>query len=605
MCGIAGSINFRLNVNKIIEDLSHRGPDENGLFEDKNIQLVHTRLAIQDIKHGSQPFLLDDFIIVFNGEIYNHLEIREKYLRDFKFKTNSDTETLLYLYKKYKENLFKFIDGMFAFAIYDKKSKRLFLARDRAGKKPLYYYYNNNILVFASELNALKNQLNLMVDKESINFFLRTGFFWKNTPFKNVYELEPGSYMEIDTNFPEIQKKIKYFDISMVYKGNYLIHTEDEAILEIEKSLRKSIHNRMISSDVEVAAFLSGGIDSSLVVALAKEYKNLQTFTVKFEGMYDESPIASKIAKHLNVSNHIIEINLDNLKENVEEILLAYGKPFFDSSAIPSYYISKEVVKHTKVVLNGDGGDELFAGYRRYVPFQWNNFVKTIKALGKLYKILPPPKNKMSLYNYIYRLLKTINKTGLSFYLSLTTDIFEDVYEDFQTGYLSYLDSYINKILREEDLDYIQKLLILDFNILLPSDLLQKMDIATMKYSLEARSPFLSIYVIDTASRIDSSLKVKGITTKYILRKLASKYIPQEITNLPKRGFEIPLVKWIDNDLNKIIKHYVFDNAKFYPEFIPRKLIRGIYDREIKLAEDKRAKILWIVFALEVWGQTL
>lgn len=606
MCGIAGSINFKLDIKKVIKDLFHRGPDENGFFEQENIQLIHTRLAIQDIRHGSQPFILKDLIIVFNGEIYNHMEIRNKYLKEFRFKTNSDTETLIYLYKKYKEKLFNFVDGMFAFAIYDRKNKKLFLARDRVGKKPLYYYYDGKYFVFASELNALKNQLKLDIDKKALEFFLRIGFFWKNTPFKNVCELEPGSYIEIDIEDLKIRKS-KYFRIKDFYIENKknLISNENEAISFIEDSLKQSIYNRLVSSDVEVSAFLSGGIDSSLVVALAKEYKDLQTFTVKFEGMYDESPIASKIANYLGVPNYIIEINLDNLKEDIEEILLLYGKPFFDSSAIPSYYVSKEVVKHTKVVLNGDGGDELFAGYRRYVPFQWNNLIKAIKYFGNIYKILPPPKSKMSLYNYIHRLLKTLNKSGISFYLSLTTDIFEDVYEKLDNEYLNRLDKYINEILNEKNLEYIQNLLILDFDIILPSDLLQKMDIATMKNSLEARSPFLSIHMIETASKIDSSLKVRGKNTKYILRKLASKYLPNDIIHLPKRGFEVPLTKWVDNEFKNIIKHYVLDNPQFYIEFIPKNLIDQICNRKVKIAEDKRAKILWNVFTLEVWGQNL
>jgi len=607
MCGIVGSINFKLNKSKAFSDLLHRGPDGNGIFKDGNVQLLHTRLAIQDIKHGSQPFILGDLVIVFNGEIYNHKEIRENHLKEFRFRTNSDTETLICLYHKYRESLFDLIDGMFAFAVYDKKNKELFLARDRSGKKPLYYFYDGKHFVFASELNVLRRQLNPKIDGEALEFFLRTGFFWNNTPYENVYEIEPGSFLCISTRNLKILKRKKYFNIQDIYQKfsmENLITNEKEARLLVEQSLKKSVYNRLVSSDVEVSAFLSGGIDSSLVVALARKYKKLQTFTVKFEGMYDESKIASKIAKYLNVPNDIVEISLKNLEQDIEEILLSYGKPFFDSSAIPSYYVSREAAKHTKVVLNGDGGDELFAGYRRYVPFRYEKILNFLKLIASIYKTLPVPTEKMSLYNYLYRLLKTIGKSGLSFYLSLTTDIFEDIYENWSRNkYMEALNDYIVEILSLQGLDFVQKLLILDFNIILPSDLLQKMDIATMKNSLEARSPFLSVCMIEVAAKLNTSLKIKGRATKYILRKLASRYLPKDVVNLPKRGFEIPLVKWVDGKLKKIMKHYVLDKPVLYPEFVSQNLVSRVFNRELKIAEDKRAKILWNLFTLEVWGQ--
>jgi len=608
MCGIAGSINHKLLTKKVINLLKHRGPDGWGEFLEKNVHFLHTRLAIQDLKQGKQPYSWRNLVLVFNGEIYNHIELREKYLIEYRFKTQSDAETLLYLYHKFKKNLFNFIDGMYAFAIYDKEKNSLFLARDRSGKKPLYYFVEGNKFVFASELNVLKQVLNLSIDYEALEFFFRVGFFWKNTPYRKVFELDPGSYLIVDTKSGRILEYKKYFYIEDIYfkNKNYNLHNINEAVNYLEYSLSKAVYNRLISSDVEVGAFLSGGIDSSLIVAMACKYKSIKAYTVKFEGLYDESSIAKKISTHLGIEHTIIEIDFGDLENNIEKILTSYGKPFSDSSAIPSYYISKEASKFLKVILNGDGGDELFGGYRRYVPFQFS-WIKNLKFLRTFIKVLPKPKEKTSKYNFIHRLFRLLNKNGLNFYLSFTTDIFEDVFSEWNANnhYFKNLDNFINNILNLPNLDLIQKLLILDFNILLPADLLQKMDIATMQNSLEARSPFLSIYLIEAASKISSNLKIKGFTTKYILRKIAEKYLPREIIKQPKRGFEVPLIRWVDKNLKDIIIDYVLIYPQWYTYFIPKKFIEKIYERKIPIAEDKRAKIIWNLFSLEVWGQNL
>lgn len=598
MCGISGTINYKkieLDVNLIKKALYHRGPDEQNHCEFNNTLLVHTRLSIQDILHGQQPFSYEEFTIVFNGEIYNHIELREEYLAGFNFETLSDTETLLILFSKYKEKMLNLLDGMFAFAILDKKNHTTFLARDRAGKKPLYIYKDNNKIMFSSELNAIKAiNSNLKINENSVNAYLRTGIYFKeNTIYKNVQQLEAGHYCIIDTNSLKVRKE-RYFNI-LDYYSKPVERTFEESLSEVDSLLHKSVKSRLESSDIEVGAFLSGGIDSSLIVAIASEYKkDLKTFTVSFEGGYDESSLAKQTAKKYNTKHNELPVSL-NLKEDIEKILLNYGQPFMDSSAIPSYYVSQEAKKHVSVILNGDGADELFGGYRRYVPMQ-NNWLEIAKKISFLLKVIPKPHNKQSKYNYIYRLLSMASKDGLDFYLSATSNIYEDIYKFENNDVLSDMDNFI----KSTSLNGLSKMLYLDFNILLYSNLLTKMDIATMVHSLEGRSPFLSKYMLEFAPTISNDYKINGKTTKYILRELSKEYLPQDIVTQPKRGFEVPIKKWVENDL----RDNIFDNISsdcYAENFIDRKFINNVLNKKINISDERRSRILWNMYTLEVW----
>jgi asparagine synthase (glutamine-hydrolysing) len=557
MCGIAG-FNFKIDKEAVFNALHHRGPDERGEFSDEFFSFFHTRLSIRDISNGHQPFRFNEYVIIFNGEIYNHLALRDE-LKEFNFKTNSDTETLLYLYIKYKEKMFEKIDGMFAFAIYNTKTKKLFLARDRAGKKPLFIYKKGQKFAFASEINVFKF-LNLSIDEEDIKFFLTFGFC--ESGFKEIKEFPAGSFGILDKEL-----KIKsYFDINFCKKYSF-----KESVSLADELLEKSVKNRLFSSDVEVGAFLSGGIDSSLIVAKASEFKKLKTFTVRFDGSYDESTLAKKVAEKYNTEHYTIDIDIDLTK--IKKIISSYGKPFFDSSAIPSYFVSKKAREYVKVVLNGDGADELFAGYRRYVPLFYH--------LDKIAKFLPNITGyDRGIRYFLDRLIRASKASGGKWYNILLNDLF-------------WIDGVkvkkFDEFVRSLKLNNFNKLLFLDFKYNLDKDLLMKMDIATMQNSLEARSPFLSKYFLETAFCMDG--KIRAFKTKAILRELAKKYLPNEIVYAKKRGFEVPLKRWMFEDLRDV----VFDTLKqgFYKNFI---------DIDIeKLKGDRGAKVLYLLFSLEVW----
>jgi asparagine synthase (glutamine-hydrolysing) len=583
MCGIAG-FNFKLDKNDILKKLFHRGPDEQNELKIDDFHFFHTRLSIQDISKGHQPFRYKNYLIIFNGEIYNHLALRDE-LEEFKFSTNSDTETLLYLYIKYQTDMFKKIDGMFSFVIYDINKKTLFLARDRAGKKPLYIYQKGEKFAFSSEINVFKF-LNLTVDEDDIKLFLSTGFC--ESGYKEIKEFPAGCYAFYNGKL--ILEK--YFDIFDIYNQPKISNLE-EALNLVENCLEKSVKNRLFSSDVEVGAFLSGGIDSSLIVAKASEFTKLKTFTVRFKGQFDESNLAGLVAKKYNTNHTIIDIEMD-VRNNIEKIILNYGKPFFDSSAIPSFFVSKEARKHLKVILNGDGADEIFAGYRRYVPIanKWDRLAKKFKFI--LPFLTPESRGKVM---FIYRLIRASSKTGIEWYNTLLNDLFVDIYR-FESEKIEKIDKFIKEI----KLDNFEKLLYADFELNLKEDLLVKMDIATMSNSIEGRSPFLSKYFLELAPKLDKTFKINKTYTKFILRELAKKYLPNELITAPKRGFEIPLTNWVNNELNEIIMDYL--NHGFYKNFIDERVIKNIIEKKMKIPEDRRAKILYLLFTLEVWRKS-
>lgn len=600
MCGIAGSINHTCPEAVYTDRLFHRGPDAQHVFVDSatRVSLAHTRLSIIDIAHAHQPMHYQSFTLVYNGEIYNFQELRQN-LQEFDFQTDSDTEVLLYLYVKYRESMFEMIDGMFAFALLDRECHRLFLARDRAGKKPLYFTKQGESFYFASELNALRALVDVGIDEEAIAGYVRSGLFFRNqTAYSGVEALENGHWMSVDLQTLEISRQA-YWRIEEPYALPKVSDLESGILAELDARLEKSVKDRLLSSDLEVGAFLSGGIDSSLVVAMASKYRErLKTFTVRFEGGYDEAPLARLVAQKYHTDHTELQVSM-NLKEDIETILLCYGQPFFDSSCIPSYYVSQAAKEHVSVILNGDGADELFGGYRRYVPFA-NGMMKVARALSCLAGILPKPQDKKSRYNYLYRLLQMgASKSHLSLYLRATTDI----WEQYETALLKKepddFESRISELMAGSHSE-LSQMLMLDFQLILFGDLLPKMDIATMAHSLEGRSPFLSKYLLEFAPRLPDTMKIHQTTTKYALRKLAESYLPPELIHQPKRGFEVPLKAWVEDELKENIQD-LLQQGCYAESFVQRTFIDALLANKAAVPAEKRAKMLWNLYALEVW----
>ena len=605
MCGIAGAVNFNLSKHIIHATMLHRGPDEQDDYVDRNVNFYHLRLSILDIAGGKQPMHLGErYTIVFNGEIYNHQELRKQF--NIEGKTSSDTETLLLLYQRFGTGFLQYLDGMFALAIHDKEKNTVFIARDRAGKKPLYYYKDEEKIIFASELNCLKGLLPLQIEENNFYHYLRLGTFYRKfTPYKNVTELEAGSFAVIDCATLELQKT-RWWDIHNFYlKENG--DSFEKALGYVDDSLHTSIKRRLESSDLEVGCFLSGGIDSGLATAIASEYKNnLKTFTVSFNGEYNEAPLARLVAEKYNTEHTEINITFADLEDDLEKILTNYGEPFFDSSAIPSYYVSREAKKYLTVIINGDGADELFGGYRRYVPFSKYDFFKKNRLVKNgaafIKRLMPHSDDKRSKYNYLYRLASLASKSHLDIYLSAGVDIFEDFENNITAGY-----DYLDPIKKDFDriagsrLSGLKKIMNMDFDTNLLNDLLVKMDIATMANSLEGRSPFLSKELLEYVPGLNDKYKINGSTTKFLLRNLAKKYLPAQLINQPKRGFEIPLKNWVNGQLKNIMNDYLTAPGCLHKNLIQPGFVKNLLDNKVKIPQEKRAKILWTLFSMEVW----
>jgi asparagine synthase (glutamine-hydrolysing) len=605
MCGIAGAVNFNLSHDTINATMHHRGPDEQGNYASGRVNFFHLRLSILDITGGKQPMHLDGrYTIIFNGEIYNNNELRKQF--NIQGTTSSDTETLLLLYRRFGAGLLNHLDGMFVFAIHDKEKNTVFIARDRAGEKPLYYYNDREKIVFASELNCLNEMLPLQMEETHFYHYLRLGTFYREfTPYKKVTELKAGSYLIIDCDTLQISEN-RWWNIHDFYlKENNDFF--ERSVDTVEAFFHTSVKRRLESSDLEVGCFLSGGIDSGLATAIASEYNhNLKTFTVSFDGEYNEAPLAKLVANKYNTLHTEISISFNNLKEDLEKILCNYGEPFFDSSAIPGYYVSREAKKYLTVIINGDGADELFGGYRRYVPFsKYDFFKKNLLVKGGasfIKKLMPLSDNKRSKYNYLYRLASLASKSHLDIYLSAGVDIFEDFENNINANedYLKSIQKDFEQIAHSK-LSGLKKIMNMDFDTNLFSDLLVKMDIATMANSLEGRSPFLSKELLEYVPGMNDRYKINRGTTKYLLRHLAKKYLPETLVNQPKRGFEIPLKNWVNGQLKDMMHDYIGSSTSLNKKLINQLFVTNLLDNKIKISQEKRAKILWTIFSMEVW----
>ena len=599
MCGIFGTINLPVaNPQKILDALAHRGPDASGRWQSQNVRFFHTRLAVQELSDGgAQPMQHQHLVVVFNGEIYNHLALRKKF--NLACTSGSDTETLLHLYEKMGAQMLDELDGMFAFAIADTRVRKLLLARDRAGVKPLYVYQSGAQLAFSSELGALQTALGLLVDERTVGQFLAFGYFPGYTsPYQCVEKVLPGQFYLVDYEHFEVKKTFWWRAESF-----YLQPTKmplADACAQTELYLQTAVDRRLQASDREVGVFLSGGIDSGLVTAMAAQRQaKLQTFTVSMpaNAAFDEAPLARQVAERYNTRHTQIEISFENLSHDLESILGRYGEPFADSSAILSFYVAKEAKKHVTVVLNGDGADELFAGYRRYVPFAHIDFANlppwSRAVAQKVQNTLPPPNGKRNAYDFGYRLLELLKTTGLQQYLAATTDLFEP-------NLLAPNHHFADPSTR---LTALQRMQLLDFEHLLPNDLLPKIDIATMAHALEARSPFLSKELLEFAPTLADAHKIKGLTTKYVLRKIAQKYLPEQIVNQPKRGFEIPLKDWVNGPLKPIMYDYL-SCPKLVGRLVEPQIIEALLQNNApREAPEKRARLLYALFCVEVWYQ--
>jgi asparagine synthase (glutamine-hydrolysing) len=560
MCSILGYYNTPLsykeikNYNKL---LSHRGPDNSDLkeykFRDKKLYLGHNRLSIQDLSsNANQPMENEKFVIVFNGEIYNHLEIRKELKRDFK--THSDTETLLFAFSEFGiKNTINKLNGMFAIALFDKKNQKLYLIRDRVGIKPLFWSFRGGEFVFASELKAFKDK---KIDENSKIKFLVLGYTPNDkTYYKDIYKLKPAHILEFDGKNIKIKK---YWDLP----ERKIDISFNEAVEEVEYLLKDSIKKRLLS-DVEVGSFLSGGVDSSVVTAIMSKIstKQIKTFSIGFnQKEYNEASFAKNIANYLNTNHNEYYFDIQDLINLIDKIVDIYDEPFGDASALPTLILSEFTKKEVSVALSGDGGDELFLGYDRYF-FTDNYYYKFKKLpfkniLSEIFKLFPNDKlNKLSYP------LKHLTKENLYAVINTALKPWEirEILDKENSTFLE-LAEYKGEFESIEDFSRY------DFYRYIPDDILTKVDRASMKYALEVRVPILDHRIVEFAYSLPQNIKLtKG--AKSILKEIVYKYIPKELIDRPKKGFGVPLKIWFRNELKNRIFEKIKNNKELKRRF--------------------------------------
>ena len=608
MCSIIG-FNFKSNNNKIFEVTNHRGPDNTGVLEVNHWTFGHNRLSIVDHNPlSNQPFISEcgRYVIVFNGEVYNHDEIREKLKSKYNFKTSSDTEAILYAYIEYGENCLDDFRGMFAFAIYDKLEDKLFCARDRLGIKPFVYYAKNGKFIFGSEIKVILEALETKPDinQEAIAQYLHYLYVpYPNTIFEDIMKLPPAHSLTFQNGKIEIKK---YWDIEE-FKDKNIDLSENEIITSLDNLLDESVKMRMIA-DVELGSFLSGGIDSSMILYYMNKHssKQINTYTLGFEGAskYNETSDAKIMSDYFNTNHTEIIIN-PNAAELLPKMVSHFDEPFGNPTALLIHELTKETKKLATVALAGDGGDEIFGGYPRYEAILIADKLKKIpKSLFKLVSFFTDLIPESSSGNHKLRRIKTFVNS-----LSKNED---EMYEDW-IGYFN--DNELNKLFKEykpykhivKDIwnnqnynDGILKSSIVDLKTFLPNNLLNYGDAMSMANSFEVRFSLIDHKVIEFMTSIDTKYRVKDGKTKYLMKKILEGKIPDSIINKPKLGLNPPMGIWLKKDLKIFIDDYlskksVEKRALFNYDYIKQ----IIYEHNTNKRD--RSLYIWALIVLEEW----
>ena len=637
MCGITGLILSdgviqKHNLSNMITSLSHRGPDSNGIWinENQNFGIGHTRLSILDLSSaGSQPMHSKNnrYIISFNGEIYNHLDIRldlKKEYPSLEFVGSSDTETILACIEKWGlSKSLKKMKGMFAIALWDKKKEELKLARDRFGEKPMYYGWIKNAFYFGSELKPIKNNpyFNLEIDRNALTQFIKYSYIPQPlTIYKNIKKLKPGFILKVNA-----KKNIlfeKYWSLNNLTKSTPKINSnlnENNAILNLEKKIQESVESQKLS-DVPIGAFLSGGIDSSLIVSMMQLNSNtsINSFTIGFDQkLYNEARFASKVAKHLKTNHTELYVSENEVRNIIPMIPNIYDEPFADSSQLPTYLVSELARSKVKVALSGDGGDELFGGYNRYFQApKWYNIPKPFKFIGAEVLDFLSPNQLQILYNILKPILpKSLRSSNPINHLTKIMDIFKcnsewEVYDSLVSLCHNSSDIVINNadLFKSKDnfpinishLSYEEKMMYLDISTYLTDDILCKVDRAAMSVSLETRAPFLDYNLVEFAWNLPLDMKIRNGEGKWILKQILKRYIPNKLIDRPKMGFGIPMEFWLRGPLKDWAEHLLDKNNIVNDGFFNYEKIKILWDEHISEKKNHQY-VLWNILVFQSW----
>ncbi len=621
MCGICGYISLKKVdndiLNKMNDSMAHRGPNDQGIqqfrFGKYNIGFAQRRLAILDLSElGHQPMysISGKSLITYNGEVYNYQYLQKELLNNsVKLRSKCDTEVILELYEKYGVECIKHFNGMFAFAIYDFQKNEVIIGRDRFGKKPLYYFYDENSkdFVFASSLQPIMMfpGFERKINTDSLYQFFYYGYICEpNSIFQNVYKLEPGSTLQLKLNDFSIEKRSYWNIYDIFYRNSFnLIEDYAEAKGRLKEILIEAVRQRMIA-DVPIGTFLSGGIDSTLVTAIAQSMsgKKINTYSIGFyEKQYDESVYAEDISKYIDTNHHRFMVSEKDMFQLIDDLPRYYDEPFSDSSQLPTMIVSKLASQDITVALTGDGGDELFCGYAGY-----DNILRMQKYKWIAKLICPISKSNFIQQKIPSRFLSVINATDdngcqwISVALKKLLDgLFLSAHDRIKFDE-SYIDESVNIQIRR---------MLLDLSTYLPGDILHKVDRASMKYSLEARCPILDFNVAELSFCIPHKYKYMKGEKKYILKDLTYEFVPKQLLDRPKKGFSVPLRRILRTDsihkeLDKFTdKKFIEQQGLFDPDFLLK--IRYMVDVDNSKYEqsyvNNAVNIMWNYLVFQKW----
>lgn len=626
MCGITGFIDFaghdaqqaRARVERMAAAIVHRGPDAGGYYTDEYAALGHRRLAIIDLSSGQQPMsVLNGAVqIVFNGEIYNYREVRaELEQAGCTFQTKSDTEVILWAYVHWGEGCVERLAGMFAFAIWDRRSRRLVLARDRVGKKPLYYYRRGSIVAFASELKALRaaNLCPDELDPEALDCYLSYGYIpAPKTIYKHVRKLKAARFA-VFTAAGESERP--YWQLSFAHTRQRSL---DEAIEEFEPLMDDAVRCRLVS-EVPLGAFLSGGIDSSLVVASMARLMNqpVKTNSIGFDDSdFSEIGVAQEISRHLRTDHREFVVR-PRAADVIEKIAWHCDEPLADSSAVPTWYVCQMARESVTVALSGDGGDESFGGYTfRYVPHMMEAKLRAkipVWARAPLFGLLG------AAWPGSARLPKPLRLKTI--FENLAVGDAEAYYRDliwmradtrqglYSSDFLRTLNGFTPMEMvrpyysHPGSPDALSRSQLADIHFYMTDDVLVKVDRMSMAHSLEVRSPLLDHRIIEFAASLPADLKIRSGQGKVLLRAAAARRLPERIQKMPKRGFSIPAAKWLRTDLRTIAEELLFDSNRSFAPLLERKAITTLWQEHLSMARD-HSVLLWGLMMLGLWDRT-
>lgn len=630
MCGINGCLykgkqeegKLRSLITTMNQEIIHRGPDDEGSYvhahEDYSIALGMRRLSIIDLDSGNQPKYNDtkSVVIVFNGEIYNFKELRKE-LQDkgARFHSNSDTEVVLKLYEQEGIDSFKKLNGMFAFSILDKRQNKVIISRDYFGEKPLYYYQDEEKIIWASELKSIISNFPELkkISGLALNMFLTLTYIPAPiTIYDKIYKLEPGHFLEIDLQKFSI-KDNEFWDIDLDTPVDLTDY--DKAKEELKKRLYNSVEKRMIS-DVPLGVFLSGGVDSTIVAAIMSDISPvpIKTFSVAYSNSrYDESERARLVAKHIKSEHFEYTLDYEEILQDLDKIVLNYDEPFADSSSLPTYYISKKTVDHVKVALTGDGGDEIFGGYNKYllhtygkiyhrlVPNAVNNFILRMignSRLGNRDTKSPLTKAK--------KMLKSVGNSPEMSHLNILSLGFTDVERSRLLNFDHFHDVY-QKLLKnafksqvKTNRSSLKLARFLDKQISLEGDMLVKVDRASMLNSLECRAPFLDHKLEELSYHMPDKFLIKGSNKKRILKDTFEDMLPKNFFKSSKFGFEVPVSDWLRKELKEEIYDVLSEKNLKKHNFFRYEYIEELLEQHINQKQDQSVK-LWTLFCFQKW----